>query len=86
MPLVVAAETMPVRTVGAKGEPQRVLAGAVINVRLNLGATRLAIGKHPMETIREQVGAVGAKHHNRWKLRTVGDGGNVLGDDVVVDG
>ena len=86
MPLVVTTETMPVRTVGAKSEPQRVLTGTVINVRLNLRATRLAIGKHAMETIREQVGAVGAKHHNRWKLRTVGDGGNVLGDDVVVDG
>ena len=86
MPLVGRAETVAVRTIRAERKPERGVARTFMDIGFNLRPTSLAVGENPMETVGKHLRAVGAKNDDGRKERTVGEGLNVLVDDVVVDG
>jgi len=85
MALVGTAQAVAVRTIGAESEPERGFARALMDVGLDVQPASLAVGGNPVETVREQLRAVGAEDHDGRKERAVGQSLDVLIDDIVVD-
>ena len=84
--LVRTTQAMAVSAVGAKREPKRVITSAVIDIGRDLRTTNLAISKDAVETVGEEIGAVGAKGDDRRELSAVSQSLNVVEHDLVVDG
>ena len=84
-PLVVAAQPLAVRPVGAEGEPERVVLPALVHVGLDLALTSLLVGPYPVETVRKHVRLLAAEDHHRWEPCPFPQRLHVLGHDVFAD-
>ena len=70
--LVRTVETLTVRPVCAESEPEGVVACSVMNIRVDLGTTHLAISPSPVEAVRQPIAAFAAEDDDGRELRTRG--------------
>ena len=84
MRLVLARQPLAMGPVGAEGEPEGVLAGAVVNLGLDLGPSGAARGRNPMEAVGQVVVRAVTEDDDRGKLDALGEALGIVLDDVVV--
>ena len=85
-PLVRTGQTLTVGAVRAKSEPERVLTRAVMNIRLDLGTARLAIGLSSVKAVGQHIAFFTPEDDDGWELGTSGQRVGVLADEGVVNG
>ena len=84
--LVRTGQTLAMGAVGTEGEPERVFARAVMNIRLDLGTTRLAVGLNAVKAIGQQINVFAPEDDDGQKPGTGKQRVGVVADEDVVDG